>query len=201
MDRRNFIKTLMASGVLGSSPLAAQAASELFTPGAALPTMIVGQSGLPHADQLVARLRQVLVAAGIEHLHAEAAGSELVEYSHVAALLDRVPGKRVIGVMDDAAALIFQQLAAARGAACVVSTHHRFAAQEVRHCCTSAGLEASIVWSDSLPDHAERVSRLYAGTLGRPEPAADRDARVASGNPARVADGTPGSLVSFLITL
>ena len=76
MDRRNFIKTLMASGVLGSSPLAAQAASELFTPGAALPTMIVGQSGLPHADQLVARLRQVLVAAGIEHLHAEAAGSE-----------------------------------------------------------------------------------------------------------------------------
>jgi len=117
MDRRNFIKTLMASGVLGSSPLAAQAASELFTPGAALPTMIVGQSDLPHADHLVARLRQVLVAAGIEHLHAEAAGSELVEYSHVAALLDSVPGKRVIGVMDDAAALIFQQLAAARGAA------------------------------------------------------------------------------------
>ena len=204
MDRRNFIKTLMASGVLGSSPLAAQAASELFTPGAALPTMIVGQSDLPHADQLVARLRQVLVAAGIEHLHAEAAGSELVEYSHVAALLDSVPGKRVIGVMDDAAALIFQQLAAARGAACVVSTHHRFAAQEVRHCCTSAGLEASIVWSDSLSDHAERVSRLYAGTLGRPEPAADRDVRVASGNSARGADGTPGtpgSLVSFLITL
>ena len=103
--------------------------------------------------------------------------------------------------MADAGALIFQQRAAARGAACVVSTHHRFAAQEVRHCCTSAGLEASIVWSDSLSDHAERVSRLYAGTLGRPEPAADRDARVASGNPARVADGTPGSLVSFLITL
>ena len=67
MNRRNFIQTLMASGVLGSSPLAAQAASELFTPGAALPMMIIGQSGLPHADELVARLRQVLVAAGIEY--------------------------------------------------------------------------------------------------------------------------------------
>ena len=75
MDRRNFIKTLMASGVLGSSPLAAQAASELFTPGAALPTMIVGQSGLPHADQLVARLPQVRFGAGMGPLHAEAAGS------------------------------------------------------------------------------------------------------------------------------
>jgi hypothetical protein len=201
MDRRNFIKTLLASGVLGSSPLAARAASELFTPGEALPMMIIGQSGLPHADELVARLRQVLVAAGIEHVYAEATGSELAEYSHVCALLDRIPGKRVIGVMDDAAALIFQELAAVRGAACVVNTHHRFAAQEVRHCCTSAGLAASIVWSDSLPDHAERISRLYAGTLGRREPAVDRGARVVSEDPARVADGTPGSLVSFLITL
>jgi hypothetical protein len=195
MNRRNFIKSLLASGVLGSSPLAAQAASELFRPGTAQPMMIVGQSGLPHADEIVARLKQVFAAAGIEHAHAEATGSELAGYSHVVALLDRIPGKRVIGVMDDASALIFQELAAARGAACVINTHHRFAAQEVRHCCTSAGLEASIVWSDSLPDHAERISRLYAGTTGGQEPAAGRVA------PAKAAEGTPGSLVSFLITI
>jgi hypothetical protein len=201
MDRRNFIKSLLASGALGSSPLAAQAANELFTPGAAQPVLIVGQSGLPHADELVLRLTQVFVAAGIKHVKAEATGSELIEYSHVTALLDGVPGHRVIGVMDDAAALIFQELAAVRGAACVVSTHHRFAAQEVRHCFTSAGLEANIVWSDSLADHAERIGRLYAGTLGGQEPAADRSAHLASDNSAREADGTPGSLVSFLINV
>lgn len=200
MDRRNFIKSLLASGVLGSSPLAARAANELFTPGAPLPVMIIGQSGLPHADEFVVRLKQVLVAAGVEHVQAEATGSELTRYSHVSALLDRVPGKRVIGVMDDAAALIFQELAAARGAACVISTHHRFVDQEVRHCCTSAGLEGSIVWSDSHPDHAERISRLYAGTIGGQEPAADRSAPLAAERPAGAAAGAPGSLVSFLIT-
>jgi hypothetical protein len=77
----------------------------------------------------------------------------------------------------------------------VINTHHRFAGQEVRHCCTSAGLDGSIVWSDSHSDHAERVSRLYAGTSGGQEPAAGRVA------PARATEGTPGSLVSFLITL
>ena len=62
MDRRNFIKTLMASGVLGSSPLAAQAASELFTPGAALPTMIVGFARYARADAFtVLRQEQPLV--------------------------------------------------------------------------------------------------------------------------------------------
>ena len=201
MDRRNFIKSLLASGALGFSPLAAQAANGLLTSGEAQPVMIVGQSGLPYAVELVARLRQVFATAGIEHVHAEATASELTGYSHVIALLDRVPGKRVIGVMDDAAALIFQELAAARGAACVINTHHRFAGQEVRHCCTSAGLDGSIVWSDSHSDHAERVSRLYAGTLTGPGPAASRGARVASVEAAVAADGIPGSLVSFLIAI
>ena len=96
---------------------------------------------------------------------------------------------------------LFSAEGKARGAACVVSTHHRFAAQEVRHCCTLAVLEASIVWSDSLADHAERIGRLYAGTLGGQELAADRSALLASDNSAREADGTPGSLVSFLINV
>lgn len=201
MDRRNFIKSLLASGVLGSSPLAAQAASDLFAPGTAQPVLIVGQSGLPHADELVARLERVFAAAGIDYVQARASGGELTDYTHVIVLLDRVPGRRVIGVMDDAAALIFQELAAARGAACALSTHHRFAAQEVRHCCISAGLDTSIVWSDSLADHAERIGRLYAGTLAGPESAVDRSAPVVREEPDRAADATPGSLVSFLITV
>lgn len=196
MDRRNFIKSLMASGVLGASPLASQAASELFNPGAAQPVLIVGQSGLPHAAELVARLGQVFVTAGIKQLQVTASGSELAQFGHVSALLDRVPGGRIIGVMDDAAGVIFQELAAARGAACVLNAHHRFGEQQVRHCCTSVGRESSIVWSDALPNHAERISQLYAGTLGGQAFAPGRQAPAAMPG---VGGGAPASLVSFLI--
>lgn len=195
MDRRNFIKSLLASGVLGSSPLAARAASELFASGTAQPVTIIGQSGLPHAADLVAGLKQVLASAGIEHHHAEAAGIELIEYSQVAALLDRVPGRRLIGVMDDAAALIFQELAMARGAACVVATHHRFGGAQVRHCCSPAGQADGMVWSDRLPDHAGRIGRLYAGALGAADPGGSGATATA------IPDDAPASLVSFLITL
>jgi hypothetical protein len=200
MNRRNFIKSLLASGVLGSSPLAAQAASALFASGATQPVMIIGQSGLPHADELVARLERVFAAAGIDYVRETASGSELTGYSYFSDLFERIPGSRVVGVMDDAAAMVFQELAAARGAACALSTHHRFTGQEVRHCCTPAGLDGSIVWSDSLPDHAERIGRLYAGTIAGREPAGSFRAQPESGDPVRAA-GTPGSLVSFLITL
>lgn len=194
MDRRNFIKSLMASGVLGASPMASQAASELFNPGAAQPVLIVGQSGLPHVAELVAQLGQVFATAGIKQLQVAASGSELAQFGHVTALLDQVPGGRVIGVMDDAAGVIFQELAAARGAACVLSAHHRFGDREVRHCCTSVGRESSIVWSDALPNHAERISRLYAGTLGGQASAPGHRAAA-----YEVGNGAPASLVSFLI--
>lgn len=199
MERRNFIKALMASGVLGASPLASRAASQLFTSGAARPVMIVGQSGLPPAAELVARLEQVLGAAGIKHLRAAPTGSELLQFSHVAALLDRVPGGSVIGVMDDAAAVIFQEMAAARHAVCVLHTHHRFAGQGVRQCCTSAGLDASIAWSDPLAAHAERISRLYAGTIGGQAMAPGHGAQLAGPGLAGPAVASPASLISFLI--
>lgn len=196
MDRRDFIKTLMASGVLGASPMAAQAAEQLFSSPTG-PVTIVGQSGLPQAAELVARFGQVFTAAGIEHAYVAASAGELAEFSHVAALLDRATGSRIVGVMDDAASVIFQELAAARGAACVLSTHHRFVDREVRHCCTSAGLDSSVVWSDALPAHAERISRLYAGTLGGQAPAVEHGARPGTLGTTSLA---PASLVSFLIT-
>ncbi len=199
MNRRNFIKSLLASGVLGSSPLAAQAANELFRPGAAQPVTIIAQSGLPHADELVARLERVFAAAGIDYVRTSSSASELNEFPYLTFLFDRIPGHRVIGVMDDAAAMVFQELAAARGAACVINTHHRFSGQEVRHCCTSAGLEGNIVWSDALPAHAERISRLYAGTLGGQELAAGRGARIVGADLAGSADSAAASLVSFMI--
>lgn len=196
MDRRNFVKALMAGGVLGASSQAVQAASQLFTPGAMQPVMIVGQSGLPQASELIAGLEQVLSAAGLPHEKATATGNELLTFSPVAAFLDRRPGSYLLGVMDDSAAMIFQELAAARGAGCLVSTHHRFVDQKVRHCCTSAGLEVSVAWSDSLPAHAHRIGRLYADLVGGPGLMPDQVAQF-----SRVGSivAAPASLVSFLI--
>ena len=199
MDRRNFIKALTASGVLGASPLAARAASELFASGTAQPVLIVSQTGLAQAAELAVRLQQLLAAAGVKYQQAAASGPELAQFSHVTALLDRVTDGRVIGFMDDAAAAIFQELAAARGAACVVSTHHRFVDQEVRHCCTAAERDASIAWTDARPSHAQRISRLYAGMLGGSATASGDGAAVAPVGLAASLVAAPASLVSFLI--
>ncbi len=192
MDRRNFIGTLLASGVLGATLPAARAADDLFLPGANR-VLIVGQSDQPYALELTAQLRQVFTAAGIPHMQAVAGGTELAQVAHVIALLEKARGGRVIGVMDDAAAVIFQELAAARGGACVLSTHHRFGAGAVRHCCTSATLEAGIVWSEPISAQAGRIAGVYAGAIGGRQRAAPT---VPATGPA---DGGPASLVSFLI--
>lgn len=196
MDRRNFVKALMAGGVLSASTQAVQAASQLFTHGANQPVMIVGQSGLPQASELITGLKHVLSAAGLQHEIATATGNELLAFSPVAALLDRRPGSYLLGVMDDSAAMIFQELAATRGAGCLVSTHHRFVDQKVRHCCTSAGQDVSIAWSDSLPSQAHRIGRLYAALVSGSGLMSDQIAQF-----SRVGSivAKPSSLVSFLI--
>jgi hypothetical protein len=56
------------------------------------------------------------VAAGVR---------ELGSFAGVTALLERAGRGRVVGVMDDASALIFQQIAAARGAGLVMDTYRR----------------------------------------------------------------------------
>lgn len=199
MERRNFVKALMAGGVLGASPLASRAAGELFSSHRTQPVMIVSQSGLPQATALVARLQQELAAAGMEHAEAALTASELGTFERISALLGKVTGKRLIGVMDDAAAVIFQEIAAARAATCVASTHHRFTVHEVHHCCTSPGLGARIAWSDSLSAHAQRVSRLYVGLAGGQPFAADPGSQIGAAPRLESLDGAPASLVSFLV--
>lgn len=199
MERRNFVKGLMAGGVLGASSFASRAVGEIFSSRSTQPALIVSQADLPQAKALVARLKQELAAAGIEHVQAALTASELGTIERITALLDQVSGGRVIGVMDDAAAVIFQELAAARAATCVASTHHRFTSREVRHYCTSSGLGARIAWTDSLSAHTQRVSRLYVGLVsGRPF-AADQGAQIAAAPLIESLDGAPASLVSFLI--
>lgn len=199
MERRDFVKVLMAGGVLGASPLSLRAAGEFSSSHRTQPVMIVSQSGLPQAAALVARLKQEMAAAGMEHAQAALTASELGTFERITDLLGQLSGKRLIGVMDDAAAVIFQEIAAARAATCVASTHHRFTVHEVRHCCTSPGLGARIAWSDSPSAHAQRVSRLYVGLAGGQPLAADPGSQIGAAPRVDAFDGAPASLVSFLV--
>lgn len=122
MDRRIFLKGVVGGGVLGAAPLAATAK---LAEGAATdrPVTVIAQAesgeALAMAHGLAAGLGVRLVAASVR---------ELGSYAGVTALLERARGGRVIGVMDDASAVIFQQIAAARGAGLLMDTHRRIGA-------------------------------------------------------------------------
>jgi hypothetical protein len=85
--------------------------------------VLVAQAGLPQATALARGL-----AAGLGTRSLEAGATELGSYAGVSAILDRAGRSRVIGVMDDASALIFQQIATARGARLAMHTQHRVGA-------------------------------------------------------------------------
>nr|WP_246262404.1 hypothetical protein [Aromatoleum evansii] len=85
--------------------------------------MVVAQADSPEAlamgRGLAAELGVRAVAVSVR---------ELGSFAGVTALLDRAGQGRVIGVMDDASAVIFQQIAAARGAGLVMDAHRRIGA-------------------------------------------------------------------------
>ena len=123
MDRRIFLKGLLASGALGAAPMAAFARLPGDFVHEARPVVLVAQAGLPQATALA---RGLAAGLGIRPLAADA--HELGSYAGVSAILDRAGRARVIGVMDDASALIFQQIAMARGARLATHTQHRVGA-------------------------------------------------------------------------
>lgn len=122
MNRRGFLKGVAGGGALGAMPLAALAQLD-ETGGGARAVMLVAQAELPQALAIASGLATELgvrpVAAG---------GRELGSFAGVTGLLERAGRGRVVGVMDDASAVIFQQIAAARGAGLVMDTYRRVGA-------------------------------------------------------------------------
>ncbi|NMG53839.1 hypothetical protein [Aromatoleum aromaticum] len=120
MDRRIFLKGVLGSGALTAMPLAALAN---FPPGGAdagRRVLVVAQADF---SQALAIARGLADGFGIRPVAANV--QQLGSFAGVSAILDRAGQARVIGVMDDASALIFQQIAAARGAGLAMETHHR----------------------------------------------------------------------------
>lgn len=123
MDRRVFLKGVLGGGALGATPFAAMANPYVGGGGGQRPVMVVAQAELPQALAIAGGLAAELgvrpVAVSVR---------ELGSFAGVTALLDRAGRGRVIGVMDDASALIFQQIAAARGAGLAMDSHRRIGA-------------------------------------------------------------------------
>lgn len=120
MDRRIFLKGVLGGGALTAMPLGALAN---FTPGdadVARPVLVVAQADFSQALAMAGGL-----ADGFGIRPVAASVQQLGSFAGVSAILDRAGQARVIGVMDDASALIFQQIAAARGAGLAMETHHR----------------------------------------------------------------------------
>jgi len=120
MDRRIFLKgVVVGGGVLSAAPLVATAklaeGSDMLRP-----VMVIAQEG---SGEALAMARGLAAGLGVRPVAASV--RELGSFAGVTALLDRAGQGRVIGVMDDASALIFQQIAAARGAGLVMDTHRR----------------------------------------------------------------------------
>ena len=119
MDRRIFLKGVIGGGALGATPLAAMAGFS-GSGEARRPVMVVAQAESPQA---LALARGLAAEQGLRPVAASARA--LGSFAGVTALLERAGRARVVGVMDDASAVIFQQIAAARGAGLVMDTYRR----------------------------------------------------------------------------
>jgi hypothetical protein len=128
MERRTFVTSLMAGvATITAAPTVHAVADGIIppspTPGMQAPVHILVQAGLAPARDLAASFAASLTAAGITHtLSHEAA---LLDPARVQRLLARNPDARLIGVTDDASAVVVQALAASRGQTCVQHRQHR----------------------------------------------------------------------------
>lgn len=188
MDRREFVRALVAGGALGASGWTASA----HAAGGPAAVAIVTQRGVLQAGELADAIARTLGEAGIAA--ATLAPAARWEFGDVAVLLDRAPGSWLIGVTQDAAAAICQAVAATRGSACVLHAHHRIGRDEARHCCTSPAVDEALVWTEPRAESGAAIGRLYAEALGATPAPAVGDARRA---PPTMAT----SLASFLIRI
>lgn len=197
MERRDFLKNLMAGAAVGATPLSTLAGPLFDADGLAV--TIVSQRELPQAAALAGNMAQMLAAAGATARQVVVGSADLADVARIGAILDAAPDAPLIGVMDDAAAVIFQAVATARGAGIALHTQHRQAGGAMRHCCTASMLEDKLVWSDGGAMPASRVARLYAETASGRRLSPAQAAQVTATASPQSGAATAVSLVSFVI--
>lgn len=160
MDRRDFLKSVTAGGVLAGASASAGAS---ILP-ADSPVLIVCQSDLPAAVELTGSIAGALRALGAAPATVAETGARLRSLSCIDALACG-GADRIAGVMDDAAAVLFQEVAAARGYGTVARACHRFHVAGVRHHFHRTGMNGALAWSEPASGWHAHIARLYAEVL------------------------------------
>ena len=197
MDRREFFRRT-GGGLLLGAPLAglpATAAALASPDGAATAGLVVlGQADRAGALSLAHRLAAALGHGGRPLPVQARDAAALRRPDQVDALLSLPRGTRVLGVMDDASAVVFLAMAASRGAHLLAHGHHRLATQgPTRHACSATACGEALAWHEPALRPTAHVEHFYRATLGEAAPGAHA--------PLPAAAGTDEALASFLIRL
>lgn len=206
MDRRNFLGSIAGGALFVGAPVFVRAGVPMpsSAPTASAvpprvrtePVLVVHRGDLPGSTALATAIVGALRAEGTPATLLDRSAQDLASFASIDSVLRGAHGARVAGVMDDAAALLFQQLAASQGGSWLVEGQHRFDGGEVRH-RLNAVLAPTLAWSEPIDGWAPRIARRYAEIVtGRPA----SGGMYAGASPANgEADAT--RLVSFVIDL
>lgn len=197
MDRREFFRRT-GGGLLLGAPLAglpATAAALASPDGAATAGLVVlGQADRAGALSLAHRLAAALGNGGRPLPVQARDAAALRRPDQVNALLALPRGTRVLGVMDDASAVVFLAMAASRGAHLLAHGHHRLATQgATRHACSATACGEALAWHEPALRPTAHLEHFYRATLGEATPGTHA--------PLPAAAGTDEALASFLIRL
>lgn len=199
MNRREFFRRA-GGGVLLGTPLATlpAAAAVLALPTGAtddVALQVIGQLDRPAAIALAQQLAAALGSAGRAVPLQQRDAAALRRFDQLDALLALPRGTHLLGVMDDASAVVFQALASSRGAHLLANGHHRLGAGGTRHACTATACGAALAWHATAIDPGTHVEAFYRAALG----SGQVPARAPTLDPALT--GASDALASFLIRL
>lgn len=196
MERREFLATIAAGASLAVAPVLIRGAAAAPSPGAPLPAshvLVVHQGDLVPAVSLARCIVASLRDAGLRPDALACSAGDLADLAGIDGALRLGRGGRIVGVMDDAAAVLFQQVASSRGCDSCVEVHHRFHADGVRHRLHSVS-DGALGWSDSGDAWTARIAERYVDILaGRAIRVDDAGRRIPPGH------GYGPGLVSFVV--
>lgn len=195
MDRRFFLKSLMAGSAVATPAIPVLASDFLRHADATKPTLLVCQNDFPAAQTLGAAIATALRQAGKSEVERiDYSATQLRQPARIDAALARETQRHIVGVMDDASALIFHEIAATRGNGCLLQTQHCLTADGARHHCRMTGLDDAMAWSTPVARWEMSLAQLYADILTGQAP---RVFDIAS--PKAAYGSMHASLVSFVL--
>jgi len=198
MNRREFFRRA-GGGVLLGAPLAtlpsAASAFSRATSADGVPLQVIGQLDRPAAIALAQQLAAALGSAGRAAPLQQRDGAALRQLDQLDALLALPRGTHLLGVMDDASAVVFQAVAASRGAHLLAHGHHRLGAGSTRHACTATACGEALAWREAATRPGTHVEAFYRAALG----SGQGPAHAPGIDPALA--GATDTLASFLIRL